>query len=485
MTTDGHSWSPSVSANSWPYVVRRTHQEARRLLVPVLMFMLAFACLAMLVRTVMPQSYRASAEIFIDPRGLQVFDNELVTGQYDANAGVNYVESQMHVLLSGQVLGRAMQILEGRGATLPEADAPPVGPSALSARQIEDLRRNVSVARAERSYIISVSARAAAPEDAAQLANAVVQAYLDEDASSQSTVAGRLTDNLGSRLEQLRQRLAASEDRVEEHRRRYNLVSTDEQLIVDQQLTAAVRAQGVAEERLAAARVRRDQLVNAEPNTIMTLADVNDQGRLSALLDRLSAAREEYARLATRLGSMHPDLRSAQGQVGEVEQLLRAEIARMRDASAILLRQAEEEFASTSRTVETLTTQSTEARQSSIALRTLEEQVRSDRELLAAFETRSREMSEFARIDSTNIRVLSWAYEPDGGMSLRGLIVWGVAGAFVAALAGAGLVILRVMRDIARPYLAPPLSETPPPAPVRTVHPPRRAISPARAEASL
>lgn len=452
MTVNGIGWQTTDSANSWPYVLRRLYQETLRLIVPIFFLVLAFACLAMLIRTVSPQTYRATAEIFVDPRGLQVFENELVNGQYDANAGVNYVESQMHVLLSGQVLTRAFRALEA-GGNPPQSGADSTTPAqSLSSTELDALRRRISVSRAERSYIISVVARGDSPEGAAQLANAVVQAYLDEDVTSQNTIATRLTDDLESRLEQLRLRLAASEERAEAHRRQYNLVSTDQQLLVDQQLTAAVRARGEAEERLSAARVRREQLIGAEPATIMTLADINDQARLSTLMDRLNAAREEYASLATRLGAMHPTLRSVQGQVAELEQRLRAEISRMRDAGAILLRQAEQELASATAAVDRLIGQSAEARESSIELRTLEEQIRSDRELLASFETRSREMSEFARIDSTNIRVLSMAYAPEPGPSILGVILWGVAGAFVAALVGFALVVLRVMKDLISPF---------------------------------
>lgn len=482
MTANGNGWQTSGGANSWPYVLRRLHEEIARLILPVLFFMLAFACLAMLVRVVIPQTYRATAEIFIDPRGLQVFENELVNGQYDANASVNYVESQMHVILSARVLTRAVQYEQGSTS---RTHSPPAE-AGLSASQLEALRRNINVSRAERSYIISVTARADSPQGAANLANSVVQAYLDEDATNQTDIAVRLTDNLGSRLEQLRQRLAASEERAEEHRRQHNLVSTDQQLIVDQQLTAAVRARGEAEERLAAVQARREQLISAEPTAIMALADTNDQARLSALLDRQNAAREAYASLATRLGAMHPNLRSAQGQVAEVEQLLRAEISRMRDASAILLRQAEQEVASARQAVETLTLQSTQARESSIELRTLEEQIRSDRELLASFETRSREMSEFARIDSTNIRILSMAYVPDVGTGILGLILWGMAGAFVAALAGLALAVLRVMKDILLHLVtqAEPAHPGPASAASARVVNTRRVISPTSAGAS-
>lgn len=425
-------------ANTWPNALTLLYFEFRRMFIPVLACMIVLSIAAAGMRLVMPRSYEATAEMLIDPRGLQVFQNELVNGQYDANAGVNYVESQIHVVLSTPVLARALRYAAGETVVPGEADTP------VSATSIDALRRNVSVSRAERSYLLAVTASAETPEAAAALANAVVRAYIEIDASSQAGVASRLTDSLASRLTQLREKLASSEEQVEAYRRANNLVSTDDQLIVDQQLTAAVKALSDANARLSEMRVRHDQLLAANINTISTIASAEDQARLTALFTRQVAAKEEYARLSTQLGARHPSLQLITGQIAEIDRLLQAEFVRITNSSATSLSRAEQERDRAEDLVATLTQQSTAARQSSIELRTLQEQVRSDQALLASFETRSREMAEFARIDSANIRQISPAYAPEQSMGLRNVILWGIAGAFLAGLIGAGFAVLRV-----------------------------------------
>src|SRR5215217_2089673 len=130
--------------NTWPNTLGLLYIESRRFLIPILAFIILMAGLAVAARYVLPQSYQATAEIFIDPRGLQVFENELVDGQYDANAGVNYVESQIHVILSTPVLTRALTYLDA-GNPAPD---------------IEAARRTISVTRAERSYLLAVTVKA-------------------------------------------------------------------------------------------------------------------------------------------------------------------------------------------------------------------------------------------------------------------------------------------------------------------------------------
>lgn len=460
MASDGTGLPAPRLANTWPNAFTLLYFEIRRLFVPVLAFVIVLAIAAAGIRLVMPRSYEATAEMLIDPRGLQVFQNELVNGQYDANAGVNYVESQIHVVLSTPVLTRALRYAAGETVQPGDVDPP------LPAATIDAVRRNVSVWRAERSYLLAITATAETPEEAAALANGVVRAYIETDAASQSDVANRVTDSLSSRLSQLREKLAASEEQVEAYRRQNNLVSTDDQLIVDQQLTAAVKALSDADARLSEMRVRHDQLLAANINTIATIASAEDQMRLTALFTRQVAAKEEYARLSTQLGARHPSLQLITGQIAEIDRLLRAEFVRIKNSSATALSRAEQERNRAEELVTSLTDQSTTARQSSIELRTLQEQVRSDQAILASFETRSREMAEFARIDSANIRQISPAYAPEQSMGIRNVILWGIAGAFLAGLIGAAFAVLRVILRMlpgflpVNPQITPPKRET-------------------------
>lgn len=458
MTVRESSHKAAPAQMSWPVAIDRLRRELVRFALPIVLLAALFALVAVAVRMTMPQTYRATAELLIDPRGLQVFKNELVAGQYDANAAVNYVESQIHVILSTRVLSQALRQIEGE--------------QPVSAAAIEAVRKNISVTRAERSYILSVTAKAATPQGAADLANAVLKAYLDEDTASRAGVAQRLTDDLGSRLDQLRRRLAESEQLAEDYRRRNNLVSADGKLIVDQQLAAAVIALGEADERLSTMRVRHSQLLSNDANAIETLAGTADQARLNLLISRRTAAREEVARLSARLGSRHPTLLSAMQQLQEVEALTRAEHARIRSSSETALAQAEQERDGLTAIVARLTEQSDAARGSSIELRALEQQTVSDRELLSSFETRSREMAEFAHIDSANVRMLSTAYPPQGGRGIAGMLVWAVAGALFGAMLGVAWAVLRTALALtAAPAMARP--DTP-----QAVQPPRRTAPP-------
>ncbi len=65
--------------------------------------------LGYLATLLIPPNYKATAQLFIDPRGLQVFANDLSPNPLDANAQINFVESQIGIIKSDSVLLRVVR----------------------------------------------------------------------------------------------------------------------------------------------------------------------------------------------------------------------------------------------------------------------------------------------------------------------------------------------------------------------------------------
>ena len=423
---------PNVWYAAWSLV----SSELRRSIWLIVLLAVILGVAGVVLRSAVPPRYVATADLMIDPRGFQVFENDLTSGPNDANAAVNYVESQMHVLKSATVLTRAYRYLQAEnGGTVSEAP--------VSLKAIEDLRSSISVKRAERSYILNISAHDKIPERAALVANSVVKAFLDEDLSTRESASGRLNSELTSRLDQLRGRVAQSEAAIDEYNRTNNLVTVDGRLVVEHQLADAVKALGAAEERLSAVQALAEQQSDADVESILSLAKVTDNPLIGALLSRRTAAREEIALLSTRLGNQHPSLRSARSQAEEIDRLINVELDRIRSSISSELNKIKEERDNLAQTVKTLSEQSTKLRSLSIGLRQLEQQLETDRALLASFELRARQTDEFGKIDSANMRLISQAYAPPVQQGLGRYIPWAVVGILLGCMLGIGIAVLR------------------------------------------
>ena len=101
------AWAPTP--NPWRPALRFLASRLRRWVWVIL----AAGCLAGLAGVaikafLLPNTYSATTQLLFDPHGFKVFSNDLKTGHYDANAAINFVESQMAVLQSERVLSRVI-----------------------------------------------------------------------------------------------------------------------------------------------------------------------------------------------------------------------------------------------------------------------------------------------------------------------------------------------------------------------------------------
>jgi polysaccharide biosynthesis transport protein len=162
--------------------------------------------------------FRAATQILFSPVELRVLDKALTQPMQTADSHVIQVESEVRILTSDKVLRRVVERerltddpeFGGRGnswfaamlASLRSAtglDSPAQsGDTELAALRF--LQRNVSAKRAERTFVVDLTVDTTAPEKSARIANAIAQAYLEEQSSARSDTARRITEALSSRL---------------------------------------------------------------------------------------------------------------------------------------------------------------------------------------------------------------------------------------------------------------------------------------------
>ncbi|WP_439574515.1 GumC family protein [Phreatobacter sp.] len=437
---------------------------------------LIFAGLAYSYSRIATPRFMATAQIFIDPRGLQVLDNELTPRQQDSNAAINFVESQVRIVASQSVLSR---VIDGERLT-EDPEFSGVGQVGWAARLLrsvglgraEDqaslqerersaltaLYERVIVRRPERTFVIEVTFRAADPEKAARLANAVAHAYIDGQAAVRSDTARRATQSLTNRLDELRERVRIAEQRAEDFRRRNGLVGTRTQLVSEQQLTDANTQLAQAQARVAEAQARQEQIVQALRNggQAGALPEAVVSQTIAALRGQQAEARRRLADAQTEFGPRHPSVRNARAQVTDLDRAITEELARIAQSARADLERARAAEVTQRRTVDQLTTQASDAGQAFVQLRELQREVDVNRNLLNAFLARSRETSELERLDTSNTRIITVAQPPrDRVFPPRGAVL--VAAGFIFGCGlGLGLVVLTGLRRRILPATARP-----------------------------
>ncbi|CAM5202973.1 hypothetical protein ARD30_17220 [Bosea thiooxidans] len=422
----------------------------------ILLMALAGFCLALLASLFIAPKYVSTAQLFIDPRDLRVLQNDVSpnTVGSDPTSITSYLESQARVIASDSIKTRVVERLDldkdpdfggaSRGGLLSflsGSDATGTSAKAM-AYALVALDRNVRVHRGERTFVIDITATAQDPGKAARIANALAEAYLEDQTAVRAEAAQRATAALTGRLEELRNRLRLAEEKAQKYREANNIVGISGKSLGEEQLALNAAQLVAARTRATEAKAKLDQIAATRASSIEAgaIPEAVASNTMTALRAQLGAALAKEADLVASLGARHPALTAAQSQVRDARRQITEELGRIARSAKAEYDRANEAERQLARRVDQLTAAQHAEGRASVQLRELEREVESSRAVYDAFLRRARETGELGGIDTTNARIISPAMPPleKSGVSWRALAL---LGGFGGAAAGAALAL--------------------------------------------
>lgn len=393
----------------------------------VLILGTTFICLLLATGylAVVRPTFTSTAEVYVDPRDRPTPKEEPGEKNSVPGDGLLLVESQLRIITSGEVLSRVVDQMKlyddpefnGHGGLVGSIKAMfgfgDTADAKLSA--LRRLRLTTSAKRNERSYVIDISVSARSPQRAADLANAVAKAYLEEQASANSNFNRRISDAITSQLERMRDAVSQSEQAVAAYKAANNLVGSRDRLVTDQELAEANTQLTNAKARLneAQARVRLVNSIESGTAPLDSLPEAVQSNTITQLRARAADASRAEVQLAQVVGPNHPALRQAQAEVRNTQAAVKNEVK--------LIAQAVRNVATSERTnVDTLQarfdslkalTQTNE--KAMVQLRELQLKADADRAVYETYLAKAKAATEEQVINNTNIRLISPAILPD------------------------------------------------------------------------
>lgn len=268
------------------------------------------------------------------------------------------------------------------------------------------------------SRVISASFTSSDPEKAARIANALAQTYIDMQQAAKIDTTRQASLWLGSEIEELRERVAEAERRVEAFRSESGLyIGANNTSLSQQQLTELNRQLAEARAARSAAETRAEAIRSmlASGGEIDATSAVLNSPLIQRLQESQVTLQARQAELASTYLPQHPRMREIGAQLGDLQAQIRDEatkIARGLESDASL---AEAQQAALAEQLETLKGEAAAANESDVQLRALEREARAERELLESYLGRFREASareSFAGLP-TDARVISRAAAPN------------------------------------------------------------------------
>jgi succinoglycan biosynthesis transport protein ExoP len=267
-----------------------------RLAMAIFFGVLALAAVWLVVRT---PAYVARAPVLVDVR-----TDPVGTTPLQGMVSPSYIATQIDVVKSHAVAERVVKLLPANAEPMLRLKAEASDSPSPDEWIIGALQHELDVTPARESNIIQIGWTGRSAEEAARVANAFAEAYLDTNVDLRTTPAKRYTAWFEQQMQQARERLQTAQSKLAQFQQSSGLISTTGQNDYEQQRLNELAGQ------LLAAQVRRTSAVPEAASSPEVGALRGEVARLQAKVDEASET----------LGSNHPRM-----------QQMRAELRSMRD----------------------------------------------------------------------------------------------------------------------------------------------------------
>jgi polysaccharide biosynthesis transport protein len=286
--------------------------------------------------------YTATTQVLLEPPAKVPTDTG--SADYYRFSDFSFIENQLAIIRSDPLLRRV--VIKERLAVLPPTkELQSTDPSKESPTSVEDesvldginsLRGALAVSRSGQAQVLNISITWTDPARAAQLANAVANAYVVNQLDARFESAKQASGWLSDRLVELRQQLRDSEEAVTKFRNEHGLVRSGPTIALNDQQLAELNAKLIAARTDAAEKKTRVDFladVAGGKKTLDSLPETfqstGQSGVMTALRGKLADASQRQADLLARYSGRHPAVVNVEAEKRDIERSIAAEAQRM------------------------------------------------------------------------------------------------------------------------------------------------------------
>jgi succinoglycan biosynthesis transport protein ExoP len=459
-------------ANSPTELLENLLGIVRRQYVVILFVGVLTTALALIYVVTATPRFMAVATMFIDRGKLQPFSEKqqmLVDNPLDSGA----IDSQIELLKSDAIALSVINSLHLTddpefGGSIDKSTGMPFGslfgpfhfndkslPSDLSRDALASFESRLSVSRIGYSFVIAISFVSNRPERAAQIANAIVEAYINDQLEARYEITRRANDWLQGRMGELQQQSVMADRAVGDFKTKNNLVNIGNGQSTDEQQVSQLNTQLVeARAQTSTAQARLDRI----EKIIDSARDINDAHATGTVADTLNSGiinqlRTKYldlvnreAELSARLGSNHLAVVNLQRQIRETRNSILDELKRISETYKSDFEIAKQRQHDVEKRLASAVSDSHVAGQAQGALKELESKAQTYHSLYDNLLQRYTELAQQQSLPTTEARFISRASPPRQKAYPKSRLIL-AGGLFAGLVLGFGVGFLREMLD--------------------------------------
>ncbi len=277
-------------------------------------------------------------------------------------------------------------------------------------------QQRLQVQNERQSHVLVISFTSENAAMAAEIANAVADAYVLDRLEASLEDTRKVTQWLASRLESLRQDVITAEEAAETYRTTHNLRKQGDRqsTVIDQQISELNSRLVIARAELSENEARQEQIhaLRRAGGSLDSTSETLKSQLIQNLRQQETELMRELSEASNRYGPRHPTMVGLNADLGQ----LRARIAREIDKigtsvdNDVALSRAS--VRSLEQSLSNLRGESDVAGEAAVRLRELEREAEASRDIYEAFLTRFKRGTEQDEIQRANARVISPALTP-------------------------------------------------------------------------
>jgi exopolysaccharide transport family protein len=391
--------------------------------------------------------YTATSTVFVDPRRATAIESNQSAVQ-SSNYGTDdaTIDSETQLIQSIAILERVIDKLKltadiefvppptllDHVKQLFKSSPPTDGASAEDARKataIDVLQRRMKVIRQGTTFLVDISVSSQSPRKAALIANAVADAYFDEQIRAKNAATKIASNWLNGQIDELKSRVVASDKAVEDFRAANNLTVAQGVTLNDQQLSDLNNQLIAARVATAEARAKYEQAREVQKNG-------GDAGGINAAIssDVIARLRTQYADiakneadLASKYGPRHPTVANVRAQLRDTQRLINEELQRILQSAQHDYDVARSREASLQQSFDQVQGISTSSGQAQVRLRELQREAEANRTLYESYLARYKESTAQQSLELPDSHVVTRASIPIAPSWPKKFLILGLA----------------------------------------------------------
>ncbi|MGE3065899.1 MAG: GumC family protein [Hyphomicrobiaceae bacterium] len=463
----GLEQKPAFDLNNIILIVRR---NARKLVLGLLLGLFLGAALLVLIQP----TYQATTTLMVDGREQKVFGSDAVISPFRAESTA--IASEVAVIKSPEVLRKVVEKLDLAHDPEFEVIKSPPGPLSRLKRSIqamigikppatgfdptgdsrdetteliENFYKAVTVGTIQYTNLIDISVSSKDPDKAARMANALADAYLLQQLETRYGATRKATDWLRARLDELKEKLRLSEQRLEKYKADMDLSDKESTTLDEQQLVRIneqlVNARAQTAEAEAKYLAVRDRAAGGALDD-EKLAEFIRSDLITQLRSQLATVIRNEDSLNARYGTNHPAVMRVRaerkGLNGQIDAEVRRAVAVLKNEYEIAASREKALQAS----LKDMSEKTNAQKQMFVHMRELRREAESDKVLYEGLLQRVKQTAAQESWKATDFRVVAEAVPPRYPSQPKTKLL-AFAGVGIGLVFGVGLTLLSEMLD--------------------------------------